>query len=151
MFTKFHMNNLYSKLRNIYIYTKFSDYNYSGYIRVDFSQSNGQWSWRVCSVWSGCSKRFSQTLHFLFFCDLSLRSSKRTSLSRHSPNSGIEKDDAFSTSTISLFQRFVFELKNHGWRFLLFLFFFDSLSCLVSSFFYILPFGCQNDRSRERC
>ncbi len=148
-------NNFYSKLRllfEIYIYIyiyKFLAYNYSGYIPVAISRSNGQWSWRVCSVWSGCTKW--QVFPQQVFSDTSLpvlswpvTQAKRTSLSLHSSNSGIEKDDAFSTSTIYFifyfFIKAVFELKNPGCRFLLCLFFFDSLSCLVSPLFLYSPF-----------
>lgn len=107
-----------------------------------------------------------QVLAQQVFSDISLpvlswpvTQTKRASNSLHSWNSGIEKVDAFSTSTLYLFIFFfikaMLEIKNPGCSFLLCLFFFDSLSCLVSPilFIYFLIFYLlavrMTDRERE--
>ncbi len=97
--------------------------------------------------------RFSQTLHFLFFRDLSLRRNELHSLFIHRTLE-LKKMMPFQLRLFILFFYFflkaVFELKNPGCRFLLCLFFFDSLSCLVSPHFFIFSLSAVRMTDWER-
>lgn len=85
--------------------------------------------------------RFSQTFHFLFFHDLSLKRNELQTLFIHGTLE-LKKLMPFQLQLyiyfiILFFIKAMLEIKNPGCSFLLCLLFFDSLSCLVSPIFYL--------------